>query len=52
MREEKGREFKRNVRKGGKKKQFFLIDCGATEQEKRNNLEAISCNKKATEQGK
>jgi hypothetical protein len=35
-REKKGRKLKRNMRKGGKKKEFsFLIDWGATEYEKK-----------------
>ena len=35
------------VRNGGKKKLFFLIDWGAKEQEKRKNLEAMSCQQKS-----
>jgi hypothetical protein len=49
-REEKGRELKKNMRKGGKNKLFFFFfnRLGPRSRKKEKNLKAMSCNKKAT----
>jgi hypothetical protein len=52
-RRERERTKKKNMRKGGKNKLFFfLIDWGTRSRKKEKNLKAMSCNKKATKQGR